>query len=508
MTQKIRKNKSLNLIISTYPASIRSAIGSKNLLNQEIKTNNYLKNCITKINLLHKNFDKISIPRILPNSKDIKRYGMNTYNNFFKEYYDLSSIKHLPIYQKIEFIDMTNHGNSYYQFLRVLKKNEKKYNFFFFLEDDYIIKNSIFIRQSLNFFQKMNRDYFITCGVKSFNYELNVETLEYHKNLFSYDIDSNIAHGEHAAHSIGIINSNCIKKLKRTKIFQKIYNENVEGSVAQTLFSYMFINAKIEIIDLKEKVHNIFWETYYYTMVSFGKSKIEPSIVPIQYYMKNINIIHITYYDFFINVIPLLNRISILNNLKKEIADQNKNLINKEIELKKINFTMSMKVKFFFNVIYSIILNKKLYNSFSSKKSKNTFSKETSRWLIIYDYIKFLLFYLNPISVFKYLFLKIFSILKLSFWNINTFLTTFDSSILNLVKDIQKFDNYSYYIILYSTEKSLKSKYKKNIILNFLKNLKYFDNVLKRLNLENVFVFDLNSLPLESDLKKFLTFKF
>ena len=136
----------------------------------------------------------------------------------------------------------------------------------------------------------------------------------------------------------------------------------------------------------------------------------------------------------------MLNRISILNNLKKEIADQNKNLINKEIELKKINFTMSMKVKFFFNVIYSIILNKKLYNSFSSKKSKNTFSKETSRWLIIYDYIKFLLFYLNPISVFKYLFLKIFSILKLSL-NINT-LTTFDSSILNLVKDIQKFDNY------------------------------------------------------------------
>ena len=137
----------------------------------------------------------------------------------------------------------------------------------------------------------------------------------------------------------------------------------------------MFINAKIEIIDLKEKVHNIFWETYYYTMVSFGKSKIEPSIMVILY-EKYINIIHITYYDFFINVIPLLNRISILNNLKKEIADQNKNLINKEIELK-INFTMSMKVKFF-NVIYSIILNKKLYNSFSSKKSKNTFSKEAS----------------------------------------------------------------------------------------------------------------------------------
>ncbi len=508
-----KKSKKVNIIISTYPASIRSAIGSSKLYKQSIKTNNYLTLCLINLNKFSNFFDEIIIPKIKPNKNDIKRYGKKKYTNLFNKYYNLKSLDDLNIYKKIKFIEMENHGNSYFQFLNASKLFIDKSEYLFFLEDDYIINNLNFLKLALKKLSSNKNKGYVCCGLRSFNYDLNQDNIGYHKSLLKIYDFKKLAHGEHASHSIGIIHTKEIKKLFNTKSFIYLTKSVVDGSIAQTKFSYMLLNLNIPIIELENDVHNIFWETYYYTMVSFGNKNKLPSIVPVQYLLSNLTKIHIKDYDFFINSIDLLLKVSVLNNIYADtlnyevksslygqtnitkntiIQDYFKNIyISSREILKWLWFYTIRSILNFSSHIYLILKNKSLSSQIHKKKYK-----KRSIFNDFIFYLKFWLFSLNPFSIFGYFVKKIFILFKHSYsarlhlGNLNNYRSIYKKKI-NLNK------KYNYFIFLYSIDKNLKIKFKNNYAYNFLKKYEHFSLLFKKLNLKNTFIFDLRKLPTE-----------
>lgn len=249
---------SVNLIITTY-----SGLTQKYVHN--IERRYYLRYNLILLNSIKTNIDQITImkPRVNPEHLEIP------------DYYNFSGIDISNIKDKIKIIECENIGISYGQFFTGIFDN-LNFDYYIFIEDDYIISKDYFESFLIDEFNKNSNDSvlcaliydYILWDVKSqvfrfdseHNFNLLINNL---RNLKSENVVCSIPD-----FSLCILSKHTINKILLSftnyENIMNFFNINFQMHtiyIHQILFGYVLNIANINIHDYSNEFLSIFYET-------------------------------------------------------------------------------------------------------------------------------------------------------------------------------------------------------------------------------------------------------
>jgi hypothetical protein len=287
----------INLIIGTYG-------GYYGKENKE----NYLRNNILILNNIKSNIAQITImkPKVENN------------HLIYDNYYNFNDLNIDNIRHKIVIKECENIGISYGQLFREIF-TDSSFDYYVFIEDDYLIFIDYFEEQLINYYNSINDDSSLIC---SFIYKKNIQNaLKYailvgenndlieslKKSFAKYDIDK--IESTLPDFSLSFFSNNTVKKLKDCYInisnILEIYGTKLNKlGIYQVLYGNLLNKAGVNIYDFSDKYMNIFYETScnelylcnfdenikkwkrknYYLNIKFDL----PLFIPIQMFEKNI----------------------------------------------------------------------------------------------------------------------------------------------------------------------------------------------------------------------------
>ena len=249
----------VNLIIASYGAITQKYI---HLLDKKY----YLRYNISLLNTIKTNISQITIMK--PNVKET--------DHLVNDYYDFSKLDISNIKDRIKIIECENIGISYGQFLNGIN-NDKSFDYYIFIEDDYVISKDYFEEDLINEYESKNESLSFLCSFIYTNKKWNI--MNYVKSL-NTESDENINLLYSKLNIWDHCNKECVvpdfslgilSKKEVSKIYEvfgsieKIINFfNIEFKsiwVHQILFGYLLSICQINPIDMKDSYLNIFYET-------------------------------------------------------------------------------------------------------------------------------------------------------------------------------------------------------------------------------------------------------
>lgn len=296
-----------NLIIATY--------GGRYYKYSNVEKDYYLRYNLLILNQINTNIEQITImkPKIIKDHIEIIDY----YN--FNDI-DISNIKH-----KIKIYECDNIGISYGQFLMGISKTPD-FDYYIFIEDDYVPFMDFFDEQLINEYKKINEDIFL-CSYINKHTTYNINLLSEYDNIFdklgSKTIDCMIPD-----FSLGIISQHSINKLflKFGSIDNiiDIFNINVALSKMwhyQILFGFILNISEILIYDFSHKYYNIFYESSIKNIKILNNDKKNlnlPIFIPIDIFFINYPLNELTLSLESTEKIKFINKIRYLEHLIKK----------------------------------------------------------------------------------------------------------------------------------------------------------------------------------------------
>ncbi len=250
----------VNLIIASYGGLTKKYINN-------IDKKYYLKYNIALLNTIQTNITQITIMK--PN--------VNETDYLISDYYDFSKIDVSNIKDKIKIIECENIGISYGQFLNAID-NDKSFDYYIFIEDDYIITKDYFEEDLVNEYESKNNSLSFLCSffytnkkwnIMNYTINLQTETNETILNMKEKLDYWNFSEKECIVpdFSLGIFSKKEVGKIYESfgtidKI-NNFFNINFRSIwIHQILFGYLLNICGIEIIDMKDSYLNIFYETF------------------------------------------------------------------------------------------------------------------------------------------------------------------------------------------------------------------------------------------------------
>lgn len=287
----------INLIIGTYGGYY----GKEN-------KQNYLRNNILTLNNIKSNITQITIMK--PN--------IESHHLIYDNYYNFNDLNIDNIRHKIVIKECENIGISYGQLFTEIF-NDSSFDYYIFIEDDYLIFIDYFEDQLINYYNSINDQNSLIC---SFIYKNNIQNaltygkvvgetddlLECLKKSFAkFDIDK--VESTLPDFSLSFFSKNTVKKLKDCYInisnILEIYSPKLNKlGIYQVLYGNILSRAGVNIYDFSDKFMNIFYETScnelylcnfdenikkwkrknYYLTIKFDL----PLFIPIQMFQKDI----------------------------------------------------------------------------------------------------------------------------------------------------------------------------------------------------------------------------
>lgn len=286
-----------NLIIGTYG-------GYYGKENKE----DYLRNNILTLNSIKTNITQITIMKPKVENNHL------IYNN----YYNFNDLNIDNIRHKIVIKECENIGISYGQLFTEIF-NDSSFDYYVFIEDDYLVFIDYFEEKLINYYNSINDKNSLIC---SFIYKKNIKNaLTYglavgenndlieslKKSFAKFDIDK--VQSTLPDFSLSFFSKDTVKKLKDCYInisnILEIYGPKLNKlGIYQVLFGNLLSKAGVNIYDFSDKFMNIFYETLYnelylcnfdenikkwkrknyYLTIKFDL----PLFIPIQMFKKNI----------------------------------------------------------------------------------------------------------------------------------------------------------------------------------------------------------------------------
>jgi hypothetical protein len=321
------KNK-INLIITTY-ASKYSIIDKQK----------YLKYTLSLLNKINTNITQITIMKA----------KINPEHEEYKDYYNFNNIEISNIKNKIKIIECENIGISYGQFLNCILRPDNDFDYYIFIEDDYIIFMDNFEDYMINELNKINDDaYLCMFYYKHQNWNLlssiQNETSEiqnkFIEKLNSYDITKNLKNINFKIPDIstGIISKKSINKILNVfnyDIIEDIFNIKFKSIwIHQILFGYILLLSGINIYDISNKNVNLFYHTggeiamFNFNLemekwkeISYNEKLDIPIFIPIEFLYPNnySDMITNNLQPYFINFETFTERYNMLNKEMKNL---------------------------------------------------------------------------------------------------------------------------------------------------------------------------------------------
>jgi hypothetical protein len=264
------------------------------------------------------------------------------------DYYNFENIDINNIKNKIKIYECENYGISYGQFFNAIFK-DSDFDYYIFIEDDYMIFLDNFDSILVNLFSTQNNSAFLCSFINPVRRNIfkciidESEPISNKNNLLKFFDKYNFNKYDILLpdFSLGILSNNSVQKLLTT--YKSLYNLMEPYRLKfnkiwmyQILFGYTFNIAQIEIIDFNKLFLNIFYES--------SNSKLQlcnfnnnnniltynlPIFVPIDiYYPNNYKTDIINFSTYLKEQEIFYNDINIFNKIKKKYMIENKILNN------------------------------------------------------------------------------------------------------------------------------------------------------------------------------------
>ena len=244
----------INLIIGTYGGYY----GKEN-------KQNYLRNNILTLNNIRSNITQITIMK--PN--------IEPHHVIYDNYYNFNDLNIENIRNKIVIKECENIGISYGQLFREIF-TDSSFDYYVFIEDDYLVFVDYFEEQLINYYNSINDQNSLIC---SFIYKKNIQNaLTYgkamretddlleclKKNLDKFEI--NKIESTLPDFSLSFFSKDTVKRLKDCYIdisnILEIYSTKLNKlGIYQVLYGNLLSKAGVNIYDFSDKFMNIFYET-------------------------------------------------------------------------------------------------------------------------------------------------------------------------------------------------------------------------------------------------------
>ena len=244
----------INLIIGTYGGYY----GKEN-------KQNYLRNNIFTLNNIRSNITQITIMK--PN--------IEPHHVIYDNYYNFNDLNIENIRNKIVIKECENIGISYGQLFTEIF-NDSSFDYYVFIEDDYLVFVDYFEEQLINYYNSINDQNSLIC---SFIYKKNIQNaLTYgkamretddlleclKKNLDKFEI--NKIESTLPDFSLSFFSKDTVKRLKDCYIdisnILEIYSTKLNKlGIYQVLYGNLLSKAGVNIYDFSDKFMNIFYET-------------------------------------------------------------------------------------------------------------------------------------------------------------------------------------------------------------------------------------------------------
>jgi len=244
-----QQTPSVNLIIATYGGKYYKF---NNNLTSSIKEN-FLKYLLICINNIKTNVTQITImkPKI------------DEHNEIIDDYYNFDNLDLNNIKIKIKIVDCDNFGISYGQYIKSIEL-DKNFDYFIFLEDDYIPFTDYFEKDLITEYERnkeLHNNQFLCLAVLNNSVNNALENIFKNSELCKKELSSNKCYV--ADFSLGIMSIETYKTLLKTFNFEKLYSFFKEKLPAnflyQILFSKILCESNIQITDIKLNYLNLFY---------------------------------------------------------------------------------------------------------------------------------------------------------------------------------------------------------------------------------------------------------
>lgn len=244
----------INLIIGTYGGYY----GKENKVN-------YLRNNILTLNNITSNITQITIMKPKVDNNHI----------IYENYYNFNDLNIDNIAHKIVIKECDNIGISYGQLFTEIF-NDSSFDYYVFIEDDYLVFVDYFEEELINYYKSINDQSSLIC---SFIYKSNIQNslkygkivgetddlLESLKKSFSkFDIDK--VESTLPDFSLSFFSKATVQKIKDCYInisnILEIYSPKLNKlGIYQVLYGNLLSKAGVNIYDFSNKFMNIFYET-------------------------------------------------------------------------------------------------------------------------------------------------------------------------------------------------------------------------------------------------------
>lgn len=309
----------INLIIATYA-------GKTGNYNFNSKKHLYLRYNLKILNFLNLQLDQITI----------MKPTINKEHQEMTDYYDLKNLNIPNIIEKIKITDCENNGISYGQLFNALRNNQK-FDYSIFIEDDYLFFNQNSIKILLSEFKKIKQDSLLCSFIyknRKWNLLQHAQILNESQNILQQlkkklnNLNINSSNEYNIPDfSLCVLSKNTVNKIfNRFKYYQlyDLFSISFKSIwLHQILFGLILYESDIKIYDIQENFINIFYNTGQDTVTltnnnqninlnqiqKFIKKKLNPPIfIPLDVFI----------FDKFKND---MNLISSINNNSKEFRE-------------------------------------------------------------------------------------------------------------------------------------------------------------------------------------------
>lgn len=226
----------INYVLCTYAGIYSRKFSNSIIRNQNPKL--YLRYHLAILNSLKINLDQITIMKPRVNEE-------HTIIDNYYDYDEFTNIKNI-----IKIIECENIACSYGQFYQYIYKESINFDYYIFMEYDYIPFIDNFDYSLINFYNNYNEDIFLCAGILKTNYGYMTRTFK--NDVFNIP-----------DFSLGIINKKCIMKIRNTFTLNEIisfssviYDEN------QIIFGYVLNKSIINIKDFVLIIYLYFMKIY------------------------------------------------------------------------------------------------------------------------------------------------------------------------------------------------------------------------------------------------------